>query len=121
MTTQFVQKMNITEAGFHLLMSLSMADGNLDASETNVLLNFLEKNFDGHLDLIKEQAFLRACPEEERYNHFLETAHQFFKISTPEERNRMIEFAMKVVMADKKMESHENTYINALYDAWGLE
>jgi hypothetical protein len=28
---------------------------------------------------------------------------------------------MKICMADEKMEIQENKFINALYDAWGLE
>jgi uncharacterized tellurite resistance protein B-like protein len=121
MATLFIQKMNKTEAGFHLLMTLSLADGSIQKTEGNVVLEFLEKHYKEQIDLIKEQAFLRALPEDELHNHFLETAAQFYRISTPEERNKLIQFAMKVVMADKKMAQQENEFINALYDAWALE
>ncbi|MCA0427674.1 MAG: TerB family tellurite resistance protein [Bacteroidetes bacterium] len=120
MPTQFITKMNKTEAGFHLLMTLSLADGSIQQSESKIILDFLEKNYSEPIDLIKEQAFLRALPEEERQNHFHETAIQFYKISSAEDRNKIIEFAMKVVMADKRMETGENAYINELYDAWDL-
>lgn len=120
MPTQFITKMNKTEAGFHLLMTLSLADGSIQQSESKIILDFLEKNFHEPIDLIKEQAFLRALPEEERPNHFHETAIQIYKITTAEERNKLIQFAMKVVMADKRMEEGENAYINELYDAWDL-
>jgi hypothetical protein len=33
----------------------------------------------------------------------------------------VIQFAMKICMADEKMEIHENIFINKLYDSWGLE
>ena len=120
MPTQFIQKMNKTEAGFHLLLILSYADGNLHAEESSVIFDFIENNYKEDINIIKEQAFIRALPSEELHDHFLETAAQFYKISTYEERNKLIEFAMKVVMADLEMENTENTYINELYDAWDL-
>ncbi|MBC7383417.1 MAG: TerB family tellurite resistance protein [Bacteroidia bacterium] len=120
-TTQFITKMNKTEAGFHLLMTLSLADGSIHKAESSVILEFLEKNYKEPIEIIKEQAFLRACPEENLMEHFIETAEQFFKISKSEERNKLIAFAMKVVMADNKMENAEDSYINVLYDTWGLD
>jgi uncharacterized tellurite resistance protein B-like protein len=121
MPTQFIKKMNKTEAGFHLLMSLSMADGSVHKSEASVLIDFLNRNFNDNLDLIKEQAFFKAYPQEGLFDHFIEVAEQFYILSSPEDRNKLITFAMKLVMADSKMEPTENKYINALYDAWGLE
>ena len=113
--------MNKTEAGFHILMILSKADGRIDKLESDVLFEFLEKNFKQPIDLIKEQAFLMAYPTEAVMDHFLETAEHFFKISNTVERNKLLQFAMKICMADEKMEIQENKFINALYDAWGLE
>jgi len=121
MTTQFIHKMNKTESGFHLLMILSKADGKIEKSESHVLLDFLEKNYKEPIDLIKEQAFLRAFPLSEIMPHFIEMAEHFFGISTNSERNKLIQFAMKICMADMKMENQENKFINALYDAWGLD
>lgn len=121
MPTQFINIMNKTEAGFHLLMILSKADGIIEKSESHVLLDFLESNFNEPIDIIKEQAFLMAYPSEDLISHFIEIAEQFFKISTILERNNLLQFAMKICMADEKMEIHENIFINKLYDSWGLE
>jgi uncharacterized tellurite resistance protein B-like protein len=120
MPTQFIKNMNKTEAGFHLLMILSLADGSIQRAESSVILDFLEKNFHEPIEIIKEQAFLRALPEDESKNHLHETAEHLYKITTQEERHKLIEFAMKVVMADKKMNQEENSFINALYDTWDL-
>jgi uncharacterized tellurite resistance protein B-like protein len=103
-----------------LLMILSLADGSIQRAESSVILDFLEKNFHEPIEIIKEQAFLRALPEDERKNHLHETAEHLYKITTQEERHKLIEFAMKVVMADKKMNQEENSFINALYDTWDL-
>ncbi len=121
MSTQFINKMNKTEAGFHILMILSKADGKIEKAESHVLLDFLEKNYKQPIDLIKEQAFLLAFPLSELMPHFIETAEHFFKLSTNSERNKLIQFAMKICMADSKMENQENKFINTLYDSWGLE
>lgn len=121
MQTQFIKKMNKVEAGFHLLMVLSLADGKMQQAESDVIMDFLDDHFKGDIDLIKEQAFLRALPEEEREKHFLETAEHFYGISTDDERHTITRFAMQVAMADDDMEVRENQYINALYDCWAIE
>lgn len=121
MQTQFIKKMSKVEAGFHMLMLLSLADGKIQQAESDVIIDFLNDHFNGNLDLIKEQAFLRALPAEEREKHFVETAEHFYSISTPDERHTLTHFAMEVVMADDALEAHENQLINKLYDCWDIE
>ena len=121
MQTQFIKKMSKVEAGFHLLMLLSLADGKVQKAESDVVIDFLDDHFDGGIDLIKEQAFLRALPEEEREKHFEETAIHFYAISTEDERHTLTRFAMEVAMADDSMQAHENKLINKLYDSWAIE
>jgi uncharacterized tellurite resistance protein B-like protein len=113
--------MNKTEAGFHLLMLLSLADGSVHGTEHDVVIDFLNDHFNDNIDLIKEQAFLRALPEEERESHFLETAEHFYSISNEDERHTITRFGMDVVMADESMQVHEDRLINKLYDCWDIE
>ncbi len=120
MQTQFVKKMNKTEAGFHLLMLLSLSDNVSRPEEHDVVIDYLNDHFNDNIDLIKEQAFLRALPAEERENHFVEVAQQFFAISNEDERHTITRFAMEVVMADENMQKNENRLINLLYDTWDL-
>ena len=121
MPTQFIKKMNKTEAGFHLLMLLSMADGSIHHTEHDVVIDFLNDHFNDNIDIIKEQAFLRALPMEEHESHFIETAEHFYTISTQDERHTITRFGMEVVMADNELKSHENNLINKLYDCWDIE
>ncbi len=121
MQTQFIKKMSKLEAGFHLLMLLSLADGSMQKAESEVVIDFLNDHFDGEINLIKEQAFLRALPEEEHEKHFIETAEHFYSISNEDERHTLTRFAMEVVMADESMQQHENKLINKLYDCWAIE
>ncbi len=120
MPTQFISTMNRTEAGFHLLISLSLSDGRSSDTELSVVSDFLENAFSGKIDLIKEQAFLKALPTEELESHFAEVASRFYAISEPEDRYLLLDFAMKVVMADQEMKPEENKLINQLYDSWDM-
>ncbi len=113
--------MNRTESGFHLLVILSLSDGGSSQEELSVIREFIETAFSGKIDLIKEQAFMKALPVEEMENHFSEVAGRFYTISSKEDRNKVLDFAMKVVMADNEMKPEENRYINLLYDAWDME
>lgn len=101
-------------------MLLSLSDGRSSEGELKVIRDFLENAFSGKIDLIKEQAFLIAYPPEEREAHFDEVAARFYTISSPEDRNKVLDFAMKVVMADNEMKPEENKFINRLYDAWDI-
>ncbi len=121
MQTQFIKKMNKTEAGFHLLMLLSLADGSVHATENDVVIDFLNDHFHEDFNLIKEQAFLKALPAEERESHFMQTAEHFYTISTEDERHTITRFAMDLVMADETLQTHENKLINMLYDCWDIE
>lgn len=121
MQTQFVKKMNKAEAGFHLLVLLTLADNTMDRTERDVIIDYLNDHFNDDIDLIKEQAFLTALPVEERENHFVEVAQQFFAISNEDERHTITRFAMDVVMADESMKTGENKMINILYDCWAIE
>lgn len=121
MATQFISSMNRTESGFHLLVMLSLSDGGTSEEELKVIRDFLENAFSGKIDLIKEQAFLKALPFEEMEGHFNEVAARFYTISSQEDRNKVLDFAMKVVMADNEMKPEENRFINLLYDSWGMD
>lgn len=120
MSTNFIAKLNKSEAAFHLLGILSRADGESQPKERSIILNFLEKNYNDEMDLIKEQAFLTALPTSEHYSHFNEVSSRFYTLSSQEERNKLIEFAMKVVMADKQMTDDENLLIDRLFTVWDL-
>jgi uncharacterized tellurite resistance protein B-like protein len=121
MPTQFIKKMNKTEAGFHLLMICSLVDGHLHKEESDVVMDFLNDHFKDDIDIIKEQAFLRALPKSELLQHFTEVAEHFYTISTEDERHTITRFAMDVVMADEDLKQHENNLITTLYDCWAIE
>ncbi|MBW7844493.1 MAG: TerB family tellurite resistance protein [Bacteroidia bacterium] len=113
--------MSKAEAGFHILMLLSFADGKLNKAESAVIIDFLNDHFTGDLDIIKEQAFIYALPSEAHEQHFEEVAQHFFTITTEDERHTLTRFAMDVVMADEDLKQGENRFITKLYDLWAIE
>lgn len=121
METKFIKTLNKSEAGFHLLMLLSLADNHSVWPEHKVVLDFLDENYSEQIDLIKEQAFINALPAFMRKSHFEEVAQRFFSISTIQERFKFTGFAVDVIMADKILKNEENEYLNILYDNWDLE
>jgi uncharacterized tellurite resistance protein B-like protein len=120
MSTNFISKLNKCETAFHLLVILARADGSSGTKEKKIILSFLEESYDDDLDLIKEQAFLTALPLYEHVDHFEEIISHFYSLSDAHERAHIIEFAMKVVMADKIMTQNENLLIDKLFTAWDL-
>jgi hypothetical protein len=65
MPTQFINTMNKTEAGFHLLMILSKADGIIEKSESDVLFDFLENNFNEPIDYNKRTSIFNGISSSE--------------------------------------------------------
>lgn len=118
--SKFIAQMNRTQSGFHILGILSLADGNSSHEEMSVITEFLETSFSGRIDLIREQAFLKALPRSEYETHFAEVAAHFYSLSSQEDRNLVVNFAMQVVLADQSVKSEENKFVNLLYDSWDL-
>lgn len=113
--------MNKTEAGFHLLKILSIVDGHTDITEEEVIVDYLEKNFEAKLDADNENDRFSKIAKEDYPIHFHDMASKFYEDSTSEERNKFLDFAMKVVIADKLVTRDENKYINELYDSWDIQ
>ena len=121
MASKFVQALGIKPTGFHILSLLSLADGRYKDEEGAVILDFIENAYDGGMDLIKEQAFVKALPASERQGHFRDVVNHFYSVSTPEQRHELVRFAMNLVMADNEMELAENKLINEILAAWDLD
>lgn len=120
METQFVKKLNRTETGFHILSLLLRIDKKTSEAERKVINQFLEEFVEEPIELIKEQAFVNALPEEEFDSYYDEICNHFYTISSPEDRHHIFNFAMKACMADKIMHPEENRYIGHLMNAWDV-
>ena len=121
METKFIKKLNRAEAGFHPLMLLSVADKNSIWIEHKILIKYIEENYYSEtFDLIKEQAFINALPDNLKLNHFIEVSQRFYSISTVEERFKFTGFAVKIITVNKEISTQKNQFLNILYDNWDL-
>ena len=120
MPSSIINDMNKTEAGFHLLVMLSLADGSTQPVEANIILEFLNREYALPLDLNKEQEFIKMMPEEEIHTHFSEVCSRFYSLSNKEERRNLVDFAMQIVMSDRKRNETEDMLINVLLHSWDL-
>jgi uncharacterized tellurite resistance protein B-like protein len=113
-------KFNQSIAGYHMLMILSEVDGYFDDSEKTIIEEYIKENFEIPINLETENRVLSTLPKELYMEHFQKVANDFFWDSTPEQRIDFINFAFKLVNADKKLSKEENLYIDALYQQWDL-
>ena len=107
-------------AGYHMLVILSEVDGYFDAAEKKIVQEYARKNLPKVINLEVENRVLSTLPKSLYREHFEKVANDFYWQSTLQERNNFINFAFKLIKADKAISNEENTYINLLYDIWDL-
>jgi hypothetical protein len=113
--------MNKVMAGYHMLMILSQVDGEFDKSEGKVIVNYLQDAFPYRFNLDHEMEILSALPKEDYFLHFNNAMNDFYEDSLPQERTDFLNFAVKMVKADKKITVEENKYLKELFFAWESE
>jgi uncharacterized tellurite resistance protein B-like protein len=111
-------KKNKPVAGYHLLMILSAADGKFSAKEDLVIRKWLEEQFPFNVSLDNEMETLSALPHAEHLPHFKKCMADFYQDSNETERNELIQFALNLAKADKKITREENEYLDALFSEW---
>jgi len=111
-------KLNKVMAGYHMLVILSQVDGEFDPSEGLVIANYLKDAFPIRFNLDNEMEILSALPKEDYFLHFNNAMNDFYEDSNEQERIDFLNYAVKTVMADKKLTVEENKYLKELYFAW---
>ncbi|CAN5458251.1 hypothetical protein BH10BAC1_BH10BAC1_21790 [soil metagenome] len=114
-------KMNKVMAGYHMLMILSQVDGDFDKAEGKVIVDYLTATFPFRVNLDGEMSVLSALSNEDYFIHFNNAMNDFYEDSIPQERIDFLEFAVKMVKADKKITPEENKYLKELFFAWDSE
>ena len=113
-------KFNKDISGFQLLMLLSQADGEFDAEEGKIIVDYIENNFPlgGNLDQATEE--ISSLKQEDYMEHFEKIAHNFLEESTEKERLDFLKFAMKLINADEKVAREEDKLISRLFVWWAI-
>lgn len=113
--------MNIAQAGYHMLMILSVVDGQYAVAEGKIIVDFLAKNYQLDIDIDKENQSLLEVPKEQIPEHFKEAAANFLENSNEEQRIDFIAFAYRLVQADGRMAVEENKILTSLAHFWNID
>jgi len=107
-------------AGFQILNILAEIDGDFDPKEGRVIIDYVGQNFPfgGNLEDALEELSITS---HEDYPILLQKcAEDFYADSTEKERLELIDFAIKLIKADDKIDDDENLLVNKLYQYWDL-
>lgn len=133
--------MNKYEAGYNMLMILSVVDGDFNREEGRVVIDYLKKVHAPFIGTDEENSLLLELSEDALLNHFEEAAYAFYKKhskkeklsifsgaarqfssnSRKSEQDEFLEVAKRLIISDNKVSPEENTFINQLFKLWGLE
>jgi tellurite resistance protein len=107
---------------FTILYLLSCSDGEVCASELDLIMKYLQDNKDkiefDHRQITGPLLFLSA--EENKLK--VEVAAQDYKNnSSEEERNDLLKFAFKLVISDGKIDTEEIRMFNILGKIWNID
>lgn len=112
---------NKAVAGYHILMILSHVDGHFASEEADVVHKYIKQHFATDFNLDEENHFLKTLHPHDYYFHFKVCMDNFYRKSSPTERSSMIDFAVKMVKADRKITREENIFLNELLNGWEPE
>jgi hypothetical protein len=108
-------------AGYHMLMILSAVDGKFNGKEDMVIREFMEEIPKGSINYDEELAIISAIPEVDYPVHFNNAMNSFYVQSTQKQRNRFLDLATRLVVADREISPKENLFLKELYFAWEEE
>lgn len=111
-------KMNKPIAGYHILMILSAVDGKFTVKEDLIIEKWLEQEFPLRVNLERETEILSNLSPDDYMIHFKKCMADFYEDSTEQERNELIDYAIKLAKADKRITAEENIFINELFNEW---
>lgn len=110
--------MNKAIAGYRMLMILSAVDDKFSGKEDKIIKEYMIENFDSGFNFDSELEAIIRMPSEDYAIYFNDAMNAFYMDSTPEERNHFLDFAVKLVAADKDVTPRENLFLNELFNAW---
>ena len=115
-----MSKFNKDIAGFQLLSMLSQIDGEFKPEEGKVITDYINFNFPFGANLDEALEDISSLTEENFLPHFEKIANDFLEESTEKERIEFLKFAMKLIHADEKVATEEDTMVSRLFNWWGI-
>lgn len=107
-------------AGYQILSILAEIDGDFDPREGKVIVEYVAEKFPfgGNLERANEE--LSTTSPDDYPVLLQQCAEDFYTDSTEEERLELINFALKVLLADEVVDESENKLLDTLYQYWDI-
>ncbi|MBN2693624.1 TerB family tellurite resistance protein [bacterium] len=114
--------MNLVQAGYNILTILSIADGVVDDSEKKIIVDFIEKNYEGKFDIEAEDQYLQNLVRDKRVEERLTEAVKYFKdVVCMDNRYKMLHFAFDLIVADGDVSDEESELFSIIGNHWEVD
>lgn len=112
--------MNLVQAGYNILLVLTICDGEYDEKEGRVILDFLEDNYDGTFDAAAENKAVMGLDDAGIRARFETAAAAFMQGALAADREAVLEFGLDLIMTDGELSEEENAYVQQLSELWEI-
>lgn len=116
-----MSRKNKDVAGYIILNILAEIDGDFAPAEGGVIADYVVETFPLGGNLENAMELISSTPAEDYPLLLRSCAEDFYVDSTEKERLHFIDFALKLINADDKVDSDENWLLNKLYMYWDIE
>jgi uncharacterized tellurite resistance protein B-like protein len=113
--------MNAIAAAYNVLYVLSLCDGRADDAEAEVILEFLQDNYDGSFDPDAEAEAVLVATDEKRRARLAQAAGVLLGEADPKSLETLLEFGLSLVMTDGELAEEENELLRDLAGIWNIE
>ncbi len=107
-------------AGYLILSILAAVDGDFDAREGKIIVDYIQNSFPLGGNFESALEVMSTTPEEDYPLLLQKCAEDFYADSTEQERIDFLDFALKLVRADESVDEDESFMINKLYQFWDI-
>ena len=112
--------MKPVQAGYNILLILSISDGEYDEAEGRIILDFIEDNYDGTFDPKVENQAIMGLDDAGVMARFDEAGRAMLAQTGAEDREALLEFGLDLVMTDGELSEEENRLVQRLATSWEL-
>lgn len=114
--------MNKVEAGYELLVLLAISDNHFHHSERENIKSFLEIHFSSKYEVFKIEnpKTIFDLSYETKLEHLVYLA-DYFKKESIKTQLKMINFALKLILADRKITKEEKLRFKIVGEYWNID
>lgn len=113
--------MNAIEMGYELLVLLAISDNHFHHNEKVSIKNFLMTHFNEKKDFeVQSPRKFFSLDAEEKIQRVIEIA-EFFKNEHIKNKIRMVNFALGLIISDRKVTAEERLRFKIVGEYWGVD